>query len=535
MQHSMRSILYSLWINQVALASSASDALQKVKWQVFDAILCDYNLGSDKKDGQQTLEEMRSYNHIPLETVFIMVTAEANYEKVVSAAEYAPDEYVVKPFSINVLKNRLSTGFLKKAIFLWIYEQTSKGNLASAAAECDEIWKKYPKYETEALRLKGKLLLAMNMPKEAEKLYYSIVKKHAIPWARLGLAHSFHRQKKYAEAEVLLWEIIAKNPAIVESYDLLAAIQGEQGRVIDMQRTLESAVKVSPKSLTRQRNLGDAAFKNNDIATAERAYEKIVEEKHASTFRSIDMATLARSYLQRSDVRSAKHLMDNQRTFLSKTNEGKMIVSVTMADISYKSGDETSSKRHIADAMRVKRKSVQIDPAILIDLVGVCLNNSMDEVATSIGSELWQTTTLKKEELERLQDSFLKAGIESPIPNETTRTPLDISKEAHKKMVTRLSREGVKIFNTGNFRWAYEKLKEARQQNPTGQQEALNLTIVIAHILNREGLDMLLIREGRASLAFLGSVNSQDSRYHKMLIEWEKLETRFETIKMPNV
>lgn len=212
-----------------------------------------------------------------------------------------------------------------------------------------------------------------------------------------------------------------------------------------------------------------------------------------------------------------------------------MIVSVTMADISYKSGDETSSKRHIADAMRVKRKSVQIDPAILIDLVGVCLNNSMDEVATSIGSELWQTTTLKKEELERLQDSFLKAGIESPIPNETTSTPLDISKESHKKMVARLSMEAVKIFNTGNFRWAYEKLKEARQQNPTGQQEALNFTIVIAHILNREGLDMLLIREGRASLAFLGSVNSQDSRYHKMLIEWEKLETRFETIKMPNV
>jgi hypothetical protein len=45
--------------------------------------MCDYNLGSDRKDGQQTLEEMRSCNHIPLETVFIMVTAETNYEKVV--------------------------------------------------------------------------------------------------------------------------------------------------------------------------------------------------------------------------------------------------------------------------------------------------------------------------------------------------------------------------------------------------------------------------------------------------------------------
>jgi DNA-binding response OmpR family regulator len=80
--------------------------------------LCDYNLGGDEKDGQQTLEEMRSRNHIPLETVFILVTGETSYEKVVSAAEYAPDDYVIKPFTYNVLKNRLSMSFIKKATFL---------------------------------------------------------------------------------------------------------------------------------------------------------------------------------------------------------------------------------------------------------------------------------------------------------------------------------------------------------------------------------------------------------------------------------
>jgi ATP/maltotriose-dependent transcriptional regulator MalT len=202
-----------------------------------------------------------------------------------------------------------------------------------------------------------------------------------------------------------------------------------------MQRTLESGVSISPKSIIRQRKLGDAAFKNNDVATAERAYEKIVEEKHGSEFQLVDMATLARSYLQRSDVQSAKNLLDNQRTFLSNTNEGKMIASVTMADISYKSGDVASSKRHIAEAIRAKKKLAHIDSAIVIDLIGVCLKNSMDEVATSIGTELLQTTTLKKEELERLQDLFREAGIESSIPNETPGALLNVSREAHKKTV----------------------------------------------------------------------------------------------------
>lgn len=181
MQQSMRSVLNSFGISKITTANSANDAILKVRGQVFDAILCDYNLGGEEKDGQQALEEMRSCNYITPATVFIMVTAETSYEKVIAAAEYVPDDYVIKPFNFNILKNRLGTGFEKKAIFAWIYEQTAKGHLLNAAAKCDEVAKKYPKYRTDALRLKGKLLLAMDRPQEAEDLYDGIVKTHAIP------------------------------------------------------------------------------------------------------------------------------------------------------------------------------------------------------------------------------------------------------------------------------------------------------------------------------------------------------------------
>ena len=85
-----------------------------------------------------------------------------------------------------------------------MHRQTVKGNFSTAVAQCDEIGKKYPKYRTEALRHKGKLLLSMDMPQEAEEIYATIIKTHAIPWARLGLVHSLHKQRKFVEAEALL-------------------------------------------------------------------------------------------------------------------------------------------------------------------------------------------------------------------------------------------------------------------------------------------------------------------------------------------
>lgn len=121
-----------------------------------------------------------------------------------------------------------------------------------------------------------------------------------------------------------------------------------------MQKTLQLGVNMSPKSLPRQRKLGDVALKNDDTATAEKAYEKIVREKYSYAFRPADMATLARSYLKRGDTKATKHLVENQKKFLNATDEGKVIVSVAMAEVCSKTGDTVNAKRHIQEAIRVK-------------------------------------------------------------------------------------------------------------------------------------------------------------------------------------
>ena len=85
MRNALRLTLSNFGITKVQLVSSASEAIYHVKQKSYDFILCDFNLG-DGRDGQQLLEELRHSNLITIETVFIMVTAESYYEKVVATA-----------------------------------------------------------------------------------------------------------------------------------------------------------------------------------------------------------------------------------------------------------------------------------------------------------------------------------------------------------------------------------------------------------------------------------------------------------------
>jgi DNA-binding NarL/FixJ family response regulator len=59
------------------------------------------------RSGQQLLEELRRFNLLADESIFMMVTGEQSYEQVVSAVELVPDDYIIKPFSPDKLVLRL--------------------------------------------------------------------------------------------------------------------------------------------------------------------------------------------------------------------------------------------------------------------------------------------------------------------------------------------------------------------------------------------------------------------------------------------
>ena len=97
-RNSLRIILSTLGVKSIHGAGTSAEVIRQVKSNHFDIVLTDYHL-DDGRDGQQLLEELRQKHLISLATVFIVITAERGYHNVVSVAELAPDDYLIKPFT----------------------------------------------------------------------------------------------------------------------------------------------------------------------------------------------------------------------------------------------------------------------------------------------------------------------------------------------------------------------------------------------------------------------------------------------------
>ena len=115
-RNSLRIILSTLGITAIHNAGTSAEVLRQVKAYSFDIIFADYIL-DDGRDGQQLLEELRQKHLISLSTVYMVITAERAYRNVVSVAELAPDDYLIKPFTAEQLQARLIKALYKKRFF----------------------------------------------------------------------------------------------------------------------------------------------------------------------------------------------------------------------------------------------------------------------------------------------------------------------------------------------------------------------------------------------------------------------------------
>ncbi|HRE18011.1 MAG TPA: response regulator, partial [Rhodocyclaceae bacterium] len=130
------------------------EVLRQVKSHRFDIVLSDFIL-DDGRDGQQLLEELRHAHLIQLSTVYMIITGERSYNNVVSLAELAPDDYLIKPFTADQLQIRLIRAIYKKHVLHRIYAQIERGDLQEAIAACDRVIQQQPNYMYDALRFKG--------------------------------------------------------------------------------------------------------------------------------------------------------------------------------------------------------------------------------------------------------------------------------------------------------------------------------------------------------------------------------------------
>lgn len=110
MRRIIRNLLKDLGFNNVDEAEDGVIALNKIKKENFDFIVCDWNMPN--MDGLTLLKTLRAdplFVNLPV----LMVTAEAKKENIIAAAQAGAHGYVVKPFTAATLDEKLTKIFEK--------------------------------------------------------------------------------------------------------------------------------------------------------------------------------------------------------------------------------------------------------------------------------------------------------------------------------------------------------------------------------------------------------------------------------------
>ena len=118
----MAAQLRDLGVGHVKQTGKVNEARLALEQRPYDIVLCDYHFEGSDMSGQDLLDELRRENLLPYSTVFIMVTGEATYSKVVEAAEAALDSYLLKPYTASALGERLSEARRRKRELCDIFE-----------------------------------------------------------------------------------------------------------------------------------------------------------------------------------------------------------------------------------------------------------------------------------------------------------------------------------------------------------------------------------------------------------------------------
>ncbi len=110
MRRIVKNILKQLGYENIEEAEDGAQAYNKLKSGNFGFVVSDWNMPN--MDGLELLKKVRSdpdLKGLP----FLMVTAEAEKDKVIEAIKAGVSNYIVKPFTAEILKEKMDRIFEK--------------------------------------------------------------------------------------------------------------------------------------------------------------------------------------------------------------------------------------------------------------------------------------------------------------------------------------------------------------------------------------------------------------------------------------
>ena len=252
--------LRDLGVGHVRQTGRVNDARLLLEHKPYDIVMCDYHFDGSDMSGQDLLDELRRENLLPHSTVFIMVTGDATYAKVVEAAESVLDGFLVKPYTPATLGERVIEARRRKRALKDIFLAMENHDQDRAMRMCVQRYVRRELYWQFCARMATELMLKLDRSGEARSIYESMAKESNQLWARVGVARSMFAAGEVFQARRELDALILENPQHADAYDVLGSLQVDQGEFGQALDTFRRASALTPGCLLRLQHCGTLAF-----------------------------------------------------------------------------------------------------------------------------------------------------------------------------------------------------------------------------------------------------------------------------------
>ncbi|QWR76597.1 tetratricopeptide repeat-containing response regulator [Candidatus Magnetomonas plexicatena] len=479
---SVKRDIAALGVKSVDTSEDANDAIYRISRQPYDIILCDYNLGAGKKNGQQIFEELTYKKVLGYSNMFFMVTAENTIKMVMSVMDYQPDGYLVKPFTIKDIVQRIKTVNEKKQLFAEIDKAIMRRDYIGAITSCDSLLKNNSKYLLEILKVKGEIYMTTGDYKNAGNLYSLVLNKHRLVWAVFNMGKVYYHTKKYLDAENTFRALIAENDMFVPAYDWLAKTLEATGDKKAAQIVLEDAVAKSPQAIFRQRALGNIAYSNKDFDMAEKSFNNAVEIGKTSLFKDpSDYVQLAKVYVKKDDTGKALDMIDEARADFIASDEIMLKTTLLESSIYADTGQHDKALQYLNKAEKISNDyDGKVPPELAIELSGAFIKAGEKEKGMEMMKLIVQNNHSDTDILRKVQETFDVLGMSEEGVAFVANTKAEI---------IRVNNRGVELISKGMLTEAIDLFEKAADGMPSNFIINLNALRAIVGYLLKKGKD----------------------------------------------
>ncbi len=269
-------MLRDIGVGQVSQTSRLVDARNELVLKSFDIVLCDYHFDKSPMTGQDLLDDLKASALLPYSTVFVMVTGERSYLKVVEAAESALDSYLLKPHSAGALEERVLQALRRKRVLGYVFDAIRAGDFANAAKMCLKRFSARDEFWLYAGHVGAELLMRLKDHASASAIYTNVYESEGLPWAKLGMARAEFESGQAPKAIRILESLIEDCPSYADAYDVMCRIHIEDGDLGAALETSRDASRSTPESITRLQAQGMLAYLLGQTKEASQALDRAV-------------------------------------------------------------------------------------------------------------------------------------------------------------------------------------------------------------------------------------------------------------------